>query len=87
MSGSPMNVLLASQDPELVPQQHDFQLLGELDPPTPNEQPQKSGERDVSERDKHAPIVPRPSEYPHDSHSSACAAQRFLLLARAREPS
>jgi hypothetical protein len=32
----PRTLMLASQDRELVPQQHEFDVLGELGPSTPN---------------------------------------------------
>lgn len=40
-------LMLASQHRELVPQHHQFHVLGELGAPTPNEQPQNSRERKV----------------------------------------
>ena len=42
-------LMLASQDRELVPQQHEFHVLGEVGLPPPNEQPQQSSEGNVSE--------------------------------------
>jgi len=35
----PGTLLLRSQDRELVPQHHEFYVLGEIGPSTPNEQP------------------------------------------------
>jgi hypothetical protein len=35
----PRSPLLTSQDRELVPQHHEFHVLGEIGPSTPNEQP------------------------------------------------
>jgi hypothetical protein len=46
-------LMLASQDRELVPQHQEFHVLGELGPPIPNEQPQNSSERKVSEGEEH----------------------------------
>src|SRR5437867_224174 len=46
-------LMLASQDRELVPQYQEFHVLGELGPPIPNEQPQNSSERKVSEGEEH----------------------------------
>jgi hypothetical protein len=81
-------LLLASQNRELVPQQHQFHVLGELGPSTPNEQPQNSSEGKVSEREEHRPILPgRANALTADS---SCAVQRFLAFSgfwysRARE--
>ena len=46
---------------ELVPQQHQLHVLGELGSPTANEQPQNSGEGKVSEREEHRAILAGPA--------------------------
>jgi hypothetical protein len=51
-------LLLASQDRDLVPQRHEFHVLGELGPSISNDQPQDSGEDTVSEGEQHRPILP-----------------------------
>jgi hypothetical protein len=80
----PRTPMLASQDPELVPQQHEFYVLGELGPSTQNEQPHNSGEGKVSEGEDHRPILPGRANAL--TAGGSCAVQRLLVLARAREP-
>jgi hypothetical protein len=75
--------MLTRQNPELVPQQHQLHVLGELGSPTANEQPQNSGEGKVSEREEHRAILAGPAN-PVGADGS-CAVQRFLVFARARE--
>lgn len=60
----PRTLMLASQNRELVPQQHQFHVLGELGLSTPNEQPQNSGEGKVREGEEHRFDPPRPSKRP-----------------------
>jgi hypothetical protein len=55
-------LMLARQHRQLVPQHHQFNVLGELSPPTPNEQLQNSREHEVSEGEEHRPIPPANSE-------------------------
>jgi hypothetical protein len=50
--------LLARQHRQLVAEQHEFDVFGELGPSTPNEQPQNSGEAKVGEGEQHRAIVP-----------------------------
>jgi hypothetical protein len=76
-------LMLASQDRELVPQQHEFDVLGELGPSASNEQPQNSREGKVSEGEGHRPILPGPAIAL--TADGSCAVQRFLVLARARQ--
>jgi hypothetical protein len=76
-------LLLASQNRELVPQQHQFHVLGELGPSTPNEQSQNSSEGKVSEGEEHRPdTASRANALTADS---SCALQPLLVFARARE--
>ena len=74
-------LLLASQDRELVPQQHDFDVVGELGPSTSNEQPQNSREGKVSEGEEHRPILPGRANAL--TAGGSCAVQRLLVFARA----
>jgi hypothetical protein len=76
----PRTLVLTSQNRELVPQQHQLHVLGELGAPTANEQPQNGSEGKVSEREEHRAILPGPVRA-----DSSCAVQRFLVDARARE--
>src|SRR6266545_3587380 len=76
-------LMLARQDRQLVAQQHEFHVLGELGPSTPNKQLQDSSEGKVSEREQHRPILPGRATIPRVGR--ACAAQRLLVNARARE--
>jgi hypothetical protein len=46
-------LMLASQDRNLVPKQHEFHVLGEVGLPPSNEQPQQSSEGNVSEGKEH----------------------------------
>jgi hypothetical protein len=61
----PRTLLRASQHRQLVSQQHELDLLGELGPSTPNEQPQNGSEGKVGEREEHRPILPRPRNRSH----------------------
>ena len=45
----PWSLLLTGQNRELVPQQHQFHVLGELGLPAPDEQPQDGSEGKVGE--------------------------------------
>ena len=53
--------LLGRQHRQLVTEHHEFDVFGELGPPTPNEQPQNSREGKVSEREEHRAILPGPA--------------------------
>jgi hypothetical protein len=77
----PGALLLTSQDRELVPQEHQFYVLGELGPAGANEQPQNSSEGKVRKGEEHRAILPGPANAPRAE--SSCAAQRYLVLARA----
>jgi hypothetical protein len=79
----PPTLMLASQDPELVPQQHEFHVLGELGPSTPNEQPHNSGEGKVSEGEEHRPILPARANAP--TGLGALAQISGFWYSRARE--
>src|SRR5207247_5704495 len=79
----PRTPIVASQHQELVAQQHQLHVLGELGPSTPNEQPQNSNEGKVGEGEEHRPILPGAANA-RTAHSS-CSGQRFLVFARARE--
>jgi hypothetical protein len=46
-------LMLASQDRKLVPQQHEFHVLGEVGLPPSNDQLQQSSEGNVSEGKEH----------------------------------
>jgi hypothetical protein len=73
--------MLTSQNRELVPQQHQFHVFGELRSTTANEQPQNSSERKVGEGKEHRAILPgrrTPSQL-----AVSCAVQRFPVVARA----
>jgi hypothetical protein len=61
----PRALLLTSQNRELVSQQHQLHVLGELGPSTPNEQPQNGSESKVSEGEEHRQILSGPSQRPH----------------------
>jgi hypothetical protein len=50
--------MLTSQNRELVPQQHQFHVLGELSSAAANEQPQNSSKGKVSEEEEHRAILP-----------------------------
>jgi hypothetical protein len=75
--------VLTSQDRELVAQQHQLHVLGELGLSTPNEQPQNSSEGKVSEGEEHRAI--RPGSANVLTANGSCAVGRFLVHARARE--
>src|SRR5215204_4076101 len=49
----PRTLVLTSQNRELVPQQHQLHVLGELGSPTTNEQSQNSSKGKVSEGEQH----------------------------------
>jgi hypothetical protein len=54
----PRSLLLTSQNGELVPQQHQLHVFGELGSPTADEQPQDSSEGNVGEGKEHRAILP-----------------------------
>jgi len=70
--------VLTSQNRNLVAQQHQLHVLGELGSPTANEQPQNGSKGKVGEREEHRAILPGPVRA-----DRSCAAQRFWYLARA----
>jgi hypothetical protein len=76
-------LMLTSQHRELVPQQHQLHVLGELGSPTANEQSHNSSKGKVSEGEEHRAILPGPAK-PSELDGS-CAVQPFLVFARARE--
>jgi len=61
----PRSLLLTIQNGELVPQQHQLHVLGELGPATADEQPQNSGKGKVGEGKEHRAILPDPAELAH----------------------
>jgi hypothetical protein len=56
----PRALLLASENRELVSQEHQFHVLGELGSSIADEQPQNSGNGKVGEGKEHRPILPGP---------------------------
>src|SRR5206468_5542589 len=76
----PRTLMLASQNRELVAQQHQLNVLGELGSPTANEQPQDGSKGEVSEGEEHRAILPGPANGLTADRS--CAVQRFLVFAR-----
>jgi hypothetical protein len=54
----PRASMLTSQNRELVPQQHQFHVLGELGSAAANEQPQNSSKGKVGEGEEHRAILP-----------------------------
>ena len=69
---------------ELMPQNEQLDVLGELAAPAPNEQPQNSREREVSEGEEHPPMLPgRPKVV---RAGEFARLERFVVVARAREP-
>jgi mannose-6-phosphate isomerase-like protein (cupin superfamily) len=56
----PRALLLASENRELVSQEHQFHVLGELGSSIADEQPQNSGKGKVGEGKEHRPILPGP---------------------------
>jgi hypothetical protein len=75
--------LLTSQNRELVPQQHQLHILGELGSATADEQPQSSGKGKVGE----GKSIERSSQAQRTGSRSIdlVSFQRFLILAHARE--
>jgi hypothetical protein len=59
----PGALLLTSQNRELVPQQHQLHVLGELGPATADEQPQNRGKGKVGEGKEHRAILPGPANW------------------------
>jgi hypothetical protein len=78
----PRTLMLASQDRELVPQHDEFDVLGELGPSTPNEQPQNSREGKVGEGEEHRSILPGPANALTADRS--CALPSGFWYSRAR---
>jgi hypothetical protein len=80
-------LMLASQDRELVPQQHEFDVFRELGPPTPNEQLENSRERKVSEGEEHRPILPGPANAVLDTLTPTAFPERGSAVSgiRARQ--
>jgi hypothetical protein len=56
----PRALLLTSQNRGLVPQQHQFHVLGELGAAAADEQPQNSREGNLGEGEEHRAILPGP---------------------------
>jgi hypothetical protein len=56
--------MLTSQNRELVPQQHQLHILGELGSPATNEQAQNGCEGAVREGEEHRAILPEPANPP-----------------------
>ena len=56
----PRALMLTSQNRELMSQQHQFHVLGELSSAAANEQPQHSSEGKVGEGEEHRAILPGP---------------------------
>jgi len=56
----PRTRLLTSENRELVPQQHQLHVLGELSLAAANEQPQSSSKGKVGEGKEHQAILPGP---------------------------
>jgi hypothetical protein len=79
----PRTLLLTSQNRELVPQQHQFHVLGEFGSPAADEQPQNGREGKVRKGEEHRAILAGPVT--GLTIDSSCAVQRFLVIARARE--
>jgi hypothetical protein len=79
----PRALMLTSQNRELMSQQHQFHVLGELSSAAANEQPQDGREGKVGEGEEHRAILPAPANALTADRS--CAVQRFLVVARARE--
>ena len=77
----PRSPLLTSQNRELMPQQHQLHVLGELGSATADEQPQDSNEGKVGEGKQHRAILPGPANAL--ATDSSCSVQRFLISARA----
>jgi hypothetical protein len=75
----PRTLMLTSQNRELVAQQHQLHVLGELGAPTATEQPQNGSEGKISERAEHRAILPGPVRA-----DRSCAVQRFLVFARVK---
>jgi hypothetical protein len=57
----PRTLMLTSQNRELVPQQHQLHVLGELGAPTANEQPQNGSKGKVGEGEEHRAILSGPA--------------------------
>ena len=78
----PRSLLLSRQNRELVPQQHQLDVLGNLGPTATDEQPQNRGKGKVGEGKEHRAILPGPTN--ELTADSSCTVQRSLVLARAR---
>jgi hypothetical protein len=78
-------LMLASQHRELVPQQHEFDVLIELGPSTPNEQTQDSREGKVSEGEEHEPILPGRTEGGYGSRFVAPSSGFWYSRARVNQ--
>jgi hypothetical protein len=50
--------LLSTKHQQLMPQDKQLDVLGELTAPGSDEQPQQRSEREVNEREEHPPILP-----------------------------
>jgi hypothetical protein len=58
----PGSTRLPSKHDELIPQHEQLDVFGELAPSAPNEQPQHSREREISEGKKHPAMLPEPGQ-------------------------
>jgi hypothetical protein len=59
----PRSLLPTSQNRELVPQQHQLHVLGELGPTAADEQPQNCGEGKVGKGEERQAILPDPANW------------------------
>jgi hypothetical protein len=78
----PRTLRLTRQNGELVSQQHQFHVLGELSSATANEQPQNSSKGKVGEGEEHRAILPG-SPANELAADSSCTVEQFLVIARA----
>jgi hypothetical protein len=78
----PRSPLLTSQNRELMSQEQQFHILGELGPTATDEQSQNCGKGKVGEREEHRAILPRPANW--FGSIVPCTVQKFLIFARAR---
>jgi hypothetical protein len=77
--------LLTRQHRQLMTEQHEFDVFGELGAPTPNEQPQNSREAKIGEGKQHRAILPaRATGLP--CRLPLAPLSGFWYFARARQP-
>jgi hypothetical protein len=85
----PRTLPLTGQDGDLVSKQRELHVLGELGPPTADEQPQNSSEGNVSEGEEHRVILPGTAKaLTPDSplHGSAVSGNRARASASKKPP-